>query len=224
MKFKNEKPITTLDDSGWDIQWKADTLKSERRAWFVAAGFGVAFGVSVAGSLLMPPKVVQVPYTIRVNETTGVVDLLTSLDGKIDITPTDALDKANLSAFVKAREGYQFYNLQSPYNLVAAMAGEKVGAEYTALYSGDFARDKVWRDSVSIDIEILSAVPTGETGTVRFKKTTRKDGQTAESIHAATLSYGYYSTAKSLESVRLLNPLGFRVMFYRVDDELGGGL
>ena len=219
--FKREKSLKSLDDSTWDEIYIVEVVKSRQTAWIVATAFGLLAGALAAVIVLMPAKIVEKPYMVRVNQTTGVVDLVTALDGEIEITPQEALDKQMLATFVKAYEGYHFYNLQAPYDLVAAMAGEKVGADYTEIYSGDNARDNVWRDRVSISIDILSVVPTGETGTVRFKKTVRKDGQVVESVHVATLSYGYFSTAKAKESVRLLNALGFRVMYYRVDDEVG---
>lgn len=79
--------------------------QSNKRAWLIAfVSVGVAILSIVAVLLLTPLKTVE-PYVIRVDNTTGMVDILTILDEE-QISSIEALDKHFVAQYIKAREGY----------------------------------------------------------------------------------------------------------------------
>ncbi|ELZ6613470.1 type IV secretion system protein, partial [Campylobacter jejuni] len=79
--------------------------KSNKRAWLIAfISIFIAIISIIAVVLLTPLKTIE-PYVIRVDNTTGMVDILTMLDEK-EIKANEALDKYFISTYVKAREGY----------------------------------------------------------------------------------------------------------------------
>jgi len=66
----------------WDIDRTAQAVQRARIAWLVAAGGWVcALVASTALALLMPLKTVQ-PYVIRVDNTTGIVDIVPMYAGR----------------------------------------------------------------------------------------------------------------------------------------------
>ncbi|EHP7178110.1 type IV secretion system protein [Campylobacter jejuni] len=158
--------------------------KSNKRAWLIAfISIFIAIISIIAVVLLTPLKTIE-PYVIRVDNTTGMVDILTMLDEK-EI-------KAN---------------------------------EYRALYEGDNARDQILKNSNEVSVQILSIV-LGEsngvkTATVRAIITTKNltSKGTTQATKVITLSYDYI-LAKASEENRFLNPLGFKVLTYRIDDEV----
>ncbi|EAI8783700.1 type IV secretion system protein, partial [Campylobacter upsaliensis] len=161
---------------------------------------------------------------IRVDNTTGMVDILTLLDEK-EITQNEALDKYFISQYIKAREGYYYELLNQDYLLTQLMSSENVANEYRALYEGDNARDQVLKNSNEVSVQILSVV-LGEsngvkTSTIRANITTKNLSSrgTSQATKVITLSYDY-TLGKASEENRLLNPLGFKVLTYRIDNEV----
>ena len=68
--------------ASWDADRAAQSRRSARIAWFVAgAGWMCAGFVAAALMVLMPLKRVE-PYVIRVNDTSGVVDVVPTYDGR----------------------------------------------------------------------------------------------------------------------------------------------
>lgn len=133
--------------------------------------------------------------------------------------------KFYFSADIKAREGYYYDLLNQDYLLTQLMSSEKVANEYRALYEGDNARDQILKNSNEVSVQILSIV-LGEsngvkTATVRAIITTKNltSKGTTQATKVITLSYDYI-LAKASEENRFLNPLGFKVLTYRIDDEV----
>ncbi|EAV9801827.1 type IV secretion system protein, partial [Campylobacter jejuni] len=189
--------------------------KSNKRAWLIAfISIFIAIISIIAVVLLTPLKTIE-PYVIRVDNTTGMVDILTMLDEK-EIKANEALDKYFISTYVKAREGYYYDLLNQDYLLTQLMSSEKVANEYRALYEGDNARDQILKNSNEVSVQILSIV-LGEsngvkTATVRAIITTKNltSKGTTQATKVITLSYDYI-LAKASEENRFLNPLGFKV-------------
>ncbi|EEP3720930.1 type IV secretion system protein, partial [Campylobacter jejuni] len=120
---------------------------------------------------------------------------------------------------------YYYDLLNQDYLLTQLMSSEKVANEYRALYEGDNARDQILKNSNEVSVQILSIV-LGEsngvkTATVRAIITTKNltSKGTTQATKVITLSYDYI-LAKASEENRFLNPLGFKVLTYRIDDEV----
>ena len=198
--------------------------KSNKRAWLIAfVSIFIAIISIVAVVLLTPLKTIE-PYVIRVDNTTGMVDILTMLDEK-EISSNEALDKYFISQYVKAREGYYYELLNQDYLLTQLMSSEKVANEYRAWYEGENARDQILKNSNEVKVQILSIVLGNSNGvktsTIRAKIITKNLNTRglSESTKVITLSYDYI-LAKASEENRILNPLGFKVTNYRIDEEI----
>ncbi|EAJ7210548.1 type IV secretion system protein [Campylobacter coli] len=198
--------------------------KSNKRAWLIAfVSIFIAIISIVVVVLLTPLKTIE-PYVIRVDNTTGMVDILTMLDEK-EISSNEALDKYFISQYVKAREGYYYELLNQDYLLTQLMSSEKVANEYRAWYEGENARDQILKNSNEVNVQILSIVLGNSNGvktsTIRAKIITKNLNTRglSESTKVITLSYDYI-LAKASEENRILNPLGFKVTNYRIDEEI----
>lgn len=220
-KDKNFDPNLGLD---YEASFQYLIEKSNKRAWIIAfVSAFIAFLSIIAVLLLTPLKTIE-PYVIRVDNTTGMVDILTMLNEK-EITTNEALDKYFIAQYVKAREGYFYEILNQDYLLTQLMSSEKVANEYRAIYEGENARDQILKNSNEVRVEIISIV-LGEsngvkTSTIRaniITKNLNTRGITS-STKVITLSYDYL-LAKASEENRLLNPLGFKVLTYRIDNEV----
>ena len=198
--------------------------KSNQRAWIVAFfSVIVALASVLAVSFLTPLKTVE-PYVIRVDNVTGMVDILTTLNEE-KITSNEAIDKHFITQYVKAREGYYYDMLNKDYVLVQLLSSPEVASDYRLIYEGENARDAELKNNYQIDPQILSIVLNNSNGvkiaTTRLKlKIFNKSTQgIVEKMIVVTLSYDYFLEAIR-EQDRLDNPLGFKVLNYRVDEEI----
>ncbi len=201
------------------------TATSERRAWVVAIGAVTMCVASWIGMSLMLPLKEKVPYLVRVDNATGVTDIVSLLQEEI-VGYEDVQDKYWINKFIVAREGYNWYTLQSDYDLIPMLSDASVANEYAKLFQGDNALDSTWKNKYRAEIKILNISPNGNgAASVRFVKSvkvveTGKDHQ-PPSYWIATINYEYRSAEKMKESERLINPFGFTVVAYRVDPEMG---
>lgn len=221
----HDKPDTFQEAMNWETSRIEMIENSERRAWKVAfSASGLAILAMVAIFIMLPLKQ-TVPYVVRVDNATGVPDIMTMLKDE-RVSHDDVMDKYWLSQYVLARETYDWYTLQKDYQTVGLLSSPTVGAEYAEKFTGVDALDKKNGASMRSTIQIVSVVPDGNgTGTVRFIKTTKRIGDTGAGIVSrwiATIAYEYRNPSKMKESARLINPFGFQVQSYRVDPEMGG--
>lgn len=207
----------------WETNHLLNVEQSERRAWKVAAAsVVVAVLLAIAIFVMMPLKVVQ-PYVVRV-DSTGATDIVTTLKDK-PMDYDEVIDKYWLAKYVRARESWEWYTAQEDYNLVGLFSAPDVAKQYMQLFDGPRAIDKMYGQQNIVKTEIVSVVPSGNgIATVRFEKTVRSrnapesTGQVTKWL--ATIGYEYKKVGKMKERERLISPLGFQVLSYRVDSEM----
>ena len=213
-------------ENGFDYEVSLRHLvdKSNKRAWtitFISLALTVlAFGTLFA---LMPLKSVE-PFVVRVDKITGMVDVMNAVD-KRTMKYDESMDKYFASEYVKRREGYHYDLLQQDYVYTQLNSSKDIARSYREIYSGNDARDKRLKDKTEISPKIISVTLNegggSTTARIRLNLTRKKKNHAAiESIKIITLSYKYFPRLMQTEEERLLNPLGFKVMTYRVDREV----
>lgn len=202
--------------------------KSNKRAWLIAIISAIIALASICAIAYMAPLKQAIPYVIRVDNTTGMVDIITSVKDS-EFSSNEALDKYFTSLYVKTREGYYYNLLTQDYTLTQIFSSPQVAQDYVKIYEGANARQEILKadNEVSIDINsvVLGESANIKTATIRFNATTNvlnDKGRSAvqTSAKVATLSYEYSPADLTTEDERLKNPLGFKVTTYRIDDEI----
>lgn len=213
------------DAMNWEVSRIEQIERSERRAWRIATIAVLSSAVLVVAIALMMPLKENTPYVVRVDNATGVPDIITSMDSK-GVKFDEVMDKYWLAQYVRAHETYDWFTLQKDYDTVGLLSSPVVGAEYAQLFEGKDALDKKYSNGVRVNVEIISVVPHSKSiGTVRFTKTTKRVDDAASpgtvTRWVATIGYEYRRASGIRESARLVNPFGFQVTSYRVDPEMG---
>lgn len=201
--------------------------KSNRRAWLIAFLSIFISIISVTAVVFLTPLKSVEPYIIRVDNTTGMVDIITSVNQTEFVSDNEALDKYFTTSYVKIREGY-FYNiLQNDYTTVQIWSSPEVSSDYLKIYEGDNSRVDILKNRTEIDVEINSVALGNSNGmkmaTIRFNqiyKDAKSRTITNKKAKIVTLAYDYSPQSLMTENERLINPLGFKVLTYRVDDEV----
>ena len=198
-------------------------LQSEKRAWRVATGAALIAVLSWIAIVIMLPLREIEAYVVRVNDTTGAVDVLTT-SNEVFVSNNEALDNYWVSKFLHSYESYDWFTIQSDYDTVGALTTRTVGAEYEKKWEGSDAFHLKYKDTVRVYIEIESIIPTSENvRTVRFTRFTEslnRQNKVTEEKLVALIGYSYERTLKMTPTQRLANPIGFYVRSYRVDREI----
>lgn len=209
--------------------------RSEKRAWMVA---WCAIGMSLilaGGYFYFLPLKEKVPYLVMADAYTGT-STVARLNGNFPdqtITTSEAINKSNISHFVLARESYDYSQFgQRDWNAVHAMATPAVTSGYARLFAKNnpgnpqirFGRNKAIRVKIlSLQLhEGANTTSAPKAATVRFQRSLyHKATGVSEPLDSkiASIEYVYKANLRMDEENRVLNPLGFQVTSYRVDND-----
>jgi type IV secretion system protein VirB8 len=207
----------------WETTEIVRARKSEKRAW-IFAGLGTMIGLAacVAVALLTPLKTVE-PFVVRVDKNTGAADIVSRLDENT-LSFDEAIDKYFLGRYVNYREEYSNAIAFPNYEAVSLMSTRQVGDAYYAQINPKNPRSPTQvygkEGGVEIGVNSISFLAQG-VAQVRFTRTERKLNAEPVVTHwIATITYIYVNATMDAKS-RLVNPVGFQVLDYRLDPETG---
>ncbi len=227
---KDDKKATELylqESSYWERDKVKSLNRSNRVAWSLAIfGLGLASLCTWTVGQLVPLKTVE-PYVIRVNETSGTVDIVSALKNG-ETTYEEALNKYFLIKYVRHREGYSRALAEEYYYTTGLMSGNYEKKRYLEWFNPKNPESplNLYRDDklVTIDVQSVSFLGSDrDIALVRYiKKITPVNSSTPIVTHwAATLKF-QYSSAPTKERDREITPLGFQVVEYRNDPDSSG--
>jgi type IV secretion system protein VirB8 len=212
-------------------RWEADERRDERERTRLAAGLAmtallVCMALSVALVLLLPLKRTE-PYLVRVDSSSGVVDVVPRYVGTADL-PESVL-RYLLTTYVTLRERYVPGLVETDYDEVGAFqaaAMNQTWAQYWARTNPESPLNR-HRDGSRVTVQIRSVTLLRHGGgapdvaQVRFRRSTLPGAGAAEHTDdwVATLSTTFGPPSEDLRT-RTLNPLGFRVLEYRREPEV----
>jgi len=211
--------------ASWDADRAAQNARSARVAWRVATGACVLTAVAVVAlMLLMPLKRVE-PFVIRVDNTTGVVDVVPVFIGQAPMS--ELVTRYLLDHYLTVCERFNFSTAESDYEECSSFHAPARHQEWMALWdrTNPSSPLNVHRDGTSIRVQVSSITfferssGVEDLAQVRFIKTMRS-GNGGEQISQwiATLQY-VYATPATDPRMRRWNPLGFKVVDYRTEAE-----
>jgi len=179
----------------------------------------IALSISIA---IMSPLKQKIPVIIRVDNLKGTTNILTNTDVEsLNTDKNEAIDKNNLANYVINREGYDWNYGESIYNKTVLMTAPNIIKEYQMQFSDDNpnALDKKYSNHTRVVIENPSVSFYSDSAMVRFTRKIITSNEIIKTNEMATIAYKYL-TADMSDEDRLVNPLGFQVVSYRVDKDL----
>lgn len=205
----------------WETDKVQEIMKSRKTAWRVASASGaVAFASVMALAALTPLKTVE-PYVIRVDNSTGIVDVVQAMKGG-KTNYDEAINKYFTQWYVRYREGYSKELAEDYYANVGIMS---VGMEQQKYYEWFNPKNplsplNVYGTYAKVKIAIKgTSFIKPNVALVRYTKSIERGPDKPQITHwAATITFKY-SGAPMKESDRAVNPLGFQVVEYRNDPD-----
>ncbi len=213
--------------ASWDADRAAMTARSNRMAWRIAIGACVlTLVLALALLALMPLKRVE-PFVIRVDNSTGIVDVVPVFSGGIDMPETVA--RYFLSHYVTVCERFNFSTAESDYEECASFnAPARNQMWYTLWDRGNpLSPITLHKDGSTVHAEV-GAVTFFQRGSgvqdlaqVRYTKSLRRSGNSSDQVThwIATIQYAYSDPAHDARA-RRWNPLGFKVIDFKSEPEV----
>jgi type IV secretion system protein VirB8 len=213
--------------ASWDADRVVQARRSARRAWTAAAaGWACALACALSLALLMPLKRVD-PFVVRVDSSTGVVDVVPVYDGKAGLEQT--VTRYFLAHYLSVCERFNFATAESDYEECGAFHGAQRNQAWYALWNPNNPASplNVHKDgsTVRVQIEAVSFFQrvSGVTdlAQVRYLKAERQGSGGDERIThwIATIQYAYTAPSKE-PAIRRWNPLGFKVVEFTTEPEV----
>jgi type IV secretion system protein VirB8 len=211
--------------------WDADRLRQGQRTLRLAlavagAGWLAVITLAAALMLLMPLKRME-PFVVRVDNATGVVDIVPVYAGRSGVP--EAVTRYLLTHYVTVCERFNFSTAESDYEECGAFHTAQRNAAWYALWNPNNPSSplNVYKDGTSVRAQVTSvsffkrASGVGDLAQVRYIKAKRAAGATTEdTTHwIATLQYAY-ADPSSDPKVRGWNPLGFKVVDFKLEPEV----
>ena len=211
----------------WELDRARRAERSAKVAWIVAAVAAAIAVLSVAAVTGLTPLKQPVPVVIRVDSSSGIVDIVPAYEGTSDIE--QVVTRNLLQNYVIARERYFYGTAEADYELVASQNSPRLNQEWATLWAADNPASPltVYKDGTSIRAQVRSVtflkLESGKDklAQVRFARSTRAGGTGEEqtSHWVSTIEFAYVPPSTD-NKLRSLNPLGFRVVEYRREPEV----
>jgi type IV secretion system protein VirB8 len=212
--------------AGWDADRLQQVQRTARRAWQAAgAGWICALALAVSLIVLMPLKRVD-PFLVRVDSTTGIVDVVPVYAGKAGLE--QSVTRYFLSHYLSVCERFNFSTAESDYEECGAFHSAQRNQAWYALWnpSNPASPLNVHKDgsSVRVQVEAVSfferASGVTDLAQVRYLKAERQGSGADERLShwIATIQYAYGAPSRD-PRVRRWNPLGFKVVELSTEPE-----
>jgi type IV secretion system protein VirB8 len=213
--------------ASWDQDRAAMNERSVRIAWRIAIGACVLTAIAITAlMLLMPLKRVD-PFVIRVDNSTGIVDVVPVFAGRTDMPET--VTRYFLDHYVTVCERFNFSTAESDYEECASLNAPARNNAWYALWdrSNPLSPLNVYKDGSNIRAQV-SAITFFQRGNggedlaqIRYTKTRRVGGTGSDQVShwIATVQYVYGEPPKDPRA-RRWNPLGFKIVDYRAEAEV----
>ena len=167
------------------------------------------------------------PFVLTIEDQTGVTTLVDPTS-ELTLTSNEALNRYFLFKYMIAREAYDPITFNSDKNLVRLMSTQDVYSSFNSFLNrsplspitlyGTANHTTFKLKSIQFVDSADNIIPKTVTAQVRFSVTeSEREKKVYDKI--ATIVFAYVTMELSKED-RYINPLGFQIRNYRVDDEL----
>jgi type IV secretion system protein VirB8 len=200
-------------------------LKTSRKiAWIVAgSAVGLAFLCIIAVLVALFNHDDPQPVILTHDTSTGDVTMARSIKDSQD-KYDEVTDRYWIATYVRNRENYDWYTIGTDSEIIKLMSAPDVAAEYMREIQAPSAPLNVYKDKGKVVTKVTSITFVGNVAQVRFTKervTTSGENLDGSPVQTfiATISYKYESGLMT-DQQRLINPLGFKSLTYRRDEEV----
>ena len=212
--------------ASWDADRAALNARSMRMAWRVAIGACVLAAMAILALVMLVPLKRVDPFVIRVDNATGIVDVVPTFVGRADMS--EVVTRYFLTHYVTVCERFSFATAESDYEECGSFHAAARNQAWLALWdrANPASPLNAFKDGSSVRAQV-SAVSFFERGNgvadlaqVRYTKSRRASSSANDQVThwIATVQYVYGEPSKD-PLARRWNPLGFKIVDFRSEPE-----
>jgi type IV secretion system protein VirB8 len=212
---------------GWERDVSRRANRSARIAWSVAAISCLVTALAVAAIAMLTPLKTVEPFLMRVDNTTGIIDVVPVFEGKAELP--EVVTRHLLNNYVTSRERYFYATAETDYETVGAYNSPQLNSEWFQYWdrNNPLSPLSLYKDGTTVRAQIKAISflkpASGQTdlAQVRFIKAARPGGSGQEQLThwIATIQFAYIAPSKD-ERTRGINPMGLRIVDYRREPEV----
>jgi type IV secretion system protein VirB8 len=211
----------------WDADTRAQSRRVVRLALGVAgAGWIAALALAAALLVLMPLKRVE-PFVVRVDNSTGIVDVVPVYAGRAGMP--EAITRFLLTHYVTVCERFNYATAESDYEECGAFHTAQRNQAWYALWNPNNPASPLnaYKDGAAVRAQVISvsffkrANGVSDLAQVRYVKAKRAAGAANDELThwIATLQYAYTDPSND-SRMRAWNPLGFKIVDFKPEPEV----
>lgn len=209
------------ESNAWETE-VYQRAQARSKVWGVVASIAIIFACLCLGAvmLMLPLKTVE-PFVIEVDKISGLVEVVQPLN-EGGVSQNEAVIKYFINTYITAREGYLFDRYKKDYLVVQKMSSSSVADQYHEWFhpSNDLSPLNMYNRKGSVDIQLRNvSFIDDDTVNVPVVRVIKNGATKINLYDVITLSFQFLKTPQS-EADRLINPLGFQVTAYRVDEQM----
>lgn len=222
LKFFNRIKSNDLENIDWNSN-RYSKIVAQRNILLL---FSLILLVTISISIVAVFKISTIstiePFVIEINKKSGIVQLVDSVTVK-QYSADETLTNHFIIEYIKAREVFDPYNYNyNYYTKVRLFSSSNVYNEFKNYIKSQNLGDFINRDTdfTKYDLTIRSIQKLdNDIFQIRFTiDSIQKDGNFIKKNKIVIMSHRYASL-KLDDQQRYVNPLGFQVVSYKVDDE-----
>lgn len=213
--------------ASWDADRAAMSARSTRVAWRLTVGACVLTALAIlALVLLMPLKRVE-PFVIRVDNSTGVVDVVPVFVGRGEMP--EMLTRHLLHLYVSVCERFNFATAESDYEQCQAFHAAARNQAWTAVWdrANSASPLNLYKDGSAVRAQVRTisffkrANGVADLAQIRYRKTRRTSASANDQVTQwiATVQYVYGEPSKD-PVARQWNPFGFKIVEFKSEPEV----
>jgi len=217
--------VYLTEAASWDRDRSQVAQRSARRAWIVASAAVILALLSTAAVVGLTPLKRVVPYVIRVDNATGIVDVVPEVQGRV--SASQVVTRYLLTHYVSVCERFNLSTAESDYAECGAFHSAQLNAAWYAKWNPGNPDSPLnrYRDGteLAVAIQAVSFIDRvnglQDLAQVRYTIAQATGGGSAEVSHwIATIQYTYVEPSSD-PKVRQWNPLGFRIVAFHPERE-----
>jgi len=211
----------------WELDKLHDALKASNR-WFKAfCAVTFLLCCSLWALIGLTPLKTTEPYVIRMDNSTGIVDIVPVYKGEGDAP--ELVTRHLLTHYQTARERFYYATAETDYETVGAFNTSALNEEWSKAWMEANPESPLvlYKDGTTVTVHIKGItfleLESGarDTAQVRFTTEKRQGGNAAAQVThwLSTLKYAYGEPSKN-DKIRGLNPMGLRIISYHKEPEV----
>jgi type IV secretion system protein VirB8 len=203
--------------------WAYDLYQSQsvwlRRCLGGLVGLGVLLMLSLMLNVFLFPLKEKVPYLYAFDHASGEITKIGALD-HTELSSNWEISRYLLIHYVIQYEGYDFDNVDLPYQMVWAQSSERVREQYDSIVKSTqkYSPYRMYGKDKYITTHVISVNRLNEnTVDIKFTKTMHDRSSQSEKVtQKEAIVKWEYSQSETTQKMLDRDPLGFKVTYYHV--------